>query len=500
VQYNLLYSNSTLCQLDSVRNRTGDAFVLMVDRGDCTFVTKVRNAQEIGAKAVIVANNACICSDLDCNEAYPDDTLSCDTQAPIMADDGSGADIIIPSFLLIYRDEADLIREAIIASSNNGTFVILEISRESGGNATTVEVDFFTVPTDPLVHSVDFLQFLKAAALAFGEDASFTPFMYIYNGNQAGCQVDNEENACGNLCTNAGLYCAVDPDGDLDSGVSGAQVVVESLRRLCIWDVYGGAAEDGIGEPWWNYVIAFTEMCFLALNNDSGSVSSTLFTNQTCIEESFAKANINSTLILECIEESGGVKGGVNSKFEFQLQMQEENNVLLIPSFFLNGFAFPFAASVETPLLAAQSLFLGICVSYSLGEEPPICEACSGCSPEDLFQCLSSNVTCETTITTSPTFSPTLSSSSQPVLVEPSFSPRTNQSASDLFSSTPTEAPTMDNLNETTRVPAANPNATMAQGPSMNSETSAAAAVTILSTGCALLLAVLDVISMLSKP
>ena len=36
-------------------------FILMVDRGDCTFVTKVRHAQHAGAAGVIVADDICVC-------------------------------------------------------------------------------------------------------------------------------------------------------------------------------------------------------------------------------------------------------------------------------------------------------------------------------------------------------------------------------------------------------------------------------------------------------
>jgi len=50
---------------------------------------------------------------------------------------------------------------------------------------------------------------------------------------------------CYNLCTNAGRYCATDPDNNLDKGISGGDVVAESLRRICVWNVYG--AENGIG-------------------------------------------------------------------------------------------------------------------------------------------------------------------------------------------------------------------------------------------------------------
>lgn len=67
--------------------------------------------------------------------------------------------------------------------------------------------------------------------------AYFTPHMYIYDGARSNCIGENNEDQCDTLCTNNGRYCATDPDGDLDKGISGAQVVVESLRRLCIVSV-----------------------------------------------------------------------------------------------------------------------------------------------------------------------------------------------------------------------------------------------------------------------
>lgn len=45
---------------------------------------------------------------------------------------------------------------------------------------------------------------------------------------------------CGLLCTNQGRYCMTDPDFDTNKGVSGADVVTESLRQKCIWNAYGG--------------------------------------------------------------------------------------------------------------------------------------------------------------------------------------------------------------------------------------------------------------------
>ena len=38
-------------------------YIVMIDRGDCTFVTKVRHAQHAGASGVIIADNVFLCDD-----------------------------------------------------------------------------------------------------------------------------------------------------------------------------------------------------------------------------------------------------------------------------------------------------------------------------------------------------------------------------------------------------------------------------------------------------
>lgn len=57
-------------------------FALLIDRGDCHFVAKVRNAQHAGARAVIIADNTCLCSDTDCMATTGD--TSCEAVLPYM--------------------------------------------------------------------------------------------------------------------------------------------------------------------------------------------------------------------------------------------------------------------------------------------------------------------------------------------------------------------------------------------------------------------------------
>jgi hypothetical protein len=56
---------------------------ILVDRGTCTFVTKTKHLQNIGMHLAIIADNRDEASDY-----------------VIMADDGNGADLHIPAFLI----------------------------------------------------------------------------------------------------------------------------------------------------------------------------------------------------------------------------------------------------------------------------------------------------------------------------------------------------------------------------------------------------------------
>ena len=61
----------------------------------------------MGASGAIIADNTCLCSDVQCKST---DNPMCQIVEPIMADDGSGASITIPSFLMTKTD-SDVIKE-----------------------------------------------------------------------------------------------------------------------------------------------------------------------------------------------------------------------------------------------------------------------------------------------------------------------------------------------------------------------------------------------------
>ena len=71
IQQPLYYAKTTLCDFNAEQLDTANwvsPFIMMIDRGDCSFVQKVRNAQKAGASAVLIADDVCICGREVCTE------------------------------------------------------------------------------------------------------------------------------------------------------------------------------------------------------------------------------------------------------------------------------------------------------------------------------------------------------------------------------------------------------------------------------------------------
>jgi len=330
-------------------------YILMVDRGMCTFVTKVRNAQRSGAAAVIIADNSCLCS--SGNDCTSDPGVDCEPREPIMADDGSGSDISIPSFLM-FKQDADKLKAELLANH----MVQIEMAWSLPAPDNRVEYELWTMPTELV--SREFQRTFKSAAVALGKHAYFTPHMYVYDGVRSNCQGPDGENQCYNLCTNSGRYCATDPDNDLDKGISGADVVVESLRRLCIWKKYG--EDDGIGMKWWDYINEFMFRC------DTPD----FFSDENCVSDAFDHAGIDKSIIEKCMSDSGGLSGDVpNSIIDEELMNKENRGVVILPQAYVNNAAIRGALEFGT-------MFRAVCAGFVTGSEPDVCKNCVSCSEQ----------------------------------------------------------------------------------------------------------------------
>jgi hypothetical protein len=325
--------------------------VFLVDRGKCTFVTKVRNAQKLGAVAVLVVNNVCDCAAM--SNYVVDDALgntqalldtcthlgalalaggsnaSCAATQFYMADDQTGSDIVIPSFLIDFM-QAQAIKDCLL--SEQGNQVLLTGNAFKCAKKTPVGVSLALFTPVPAGADVAFEFWSDSwSATVPGPDifdlvfrlreaVQFRPRLLIVDGVAYGCDV---KNACGNQCTLGGLYCGQDPDGSLDSGNSGLDVVNEGIRTLCVWEQATKTyARDG-GILFWRYLEDFAQYCPL----QNGSITA------NCSQSVHDKIpGLRWNLTQACVAQSWGspIKG---HNVLLDLQLHDELVVEPAPSF-----------------------------------------------------------------------------------------------------------------------------------------------------------------------
>jgi len=353
IEQNLYHTDDSLCSGAIDINKIGPTavpFTLIVDRGDCTFVQKVRNAQRSGATAVIVADNVCQCEhDHICTL---EKGTECQVRAPLMADDGSGGDVTIPAMLILKQD-ADEIKAVL----EKGTSVRVEMVWSVPNPNDHVELDLWSMVTDP--KSKIFQTMWKEAQMKLGDTISFTPHYYITDGLKANCRDQSHNNMCYTLCTNHGRYCAHDPDNDLDYGISGANVVEESLRRLCIWNIYGS---NGSGPELFTYMREFMEC-----DTDED------FMNEKCINGALSRVKIDKHKVNQCMTDSGGIEApDVNKVLQHQLDELKANEVRATVVY-VNGVQISGALNFDV-------VFKAVCAGYKEGTQPDICAKCADCT------------------------------------------------------------------------------------------------------------------------
>lgn len=352
IEQKVIYTTEDLCAPPTDATKWHPPFILLIDRGGCSFVQKVRNAQHAGAAAAVIADNACQCKHMDkCSSG-----LECELHEPIMADDGSGFDITIPS-VLMFKQDADPVKDALIS----GSPVRMELGWSLPNPDDHVEWDLWTHPLDYAATAFK-LEF-KETAVALKGRAEMTPHEYFYDGLESGCiNLSTKENMCGNMCTNKGRYCANDPYGDQNFGISGADVVSEGARRACIWDIYG--KDDGVGEEWWDYIREFEANCDTA----------DLFMKDSCIRDISQTVNVDFDLVEQCLYENGGLTDDQENKIlQNELDAKAKAGIVVLPVVHVNGV--PIRGGLEFP-----TVFKAICAGFKSGTEPDVCVECSSCS------------------------------------------------------------------------------------------------------------------------
>lgn len=167
----------------------------------------------------------------------------------------------------------------------------------------------------------------------------------------------------------------MDPDYNINQGTSGGDLVVESLRRICIWKHYG--AEDGIGIKYWDYISEFFSRCD---NQD-------FFTNKDCINDALKRAKVDVDVVDHCMQDSGGTTANsANTFLDLEIAAQARRGVVILPTIYVNSVALRGA-------LTENTLITAICAGFVGDTAPLICSQCSVCP--DKVGCVTKGGVCE---------------------------------------------------------------------------------------------------------
>ncbi|TMW56705.1 hypothetical protein Poli38472_006715 [Pythium oligandrum] len=370
LQTQLIYTNSTGCGKIEAGNWE-PPFALLLDRGDCHFVEKVRNAQHAGARAVLISDSKCLCTDTECLRATGDDF--CETVLPFMADDESGGDISIPS-MLIRKSDGDSIKK-VIAHSKGVSNVMVKFDWGIPSPDGRVEWTLWQSAWDD--QTIATLSQLEEIVSVLGKRAFFTPRFVSYNGSKVGCHYEDGDKSqpCGNMCLNRGRYCLLDPSPfhDRDVGASGADVVIENLRRKCIWKLTTEKEEHtGVGLKWWKYV------------KDSGiecGQDENLFKERHCAEKVMKKHDIDVHAVEKCMQPYGIDVDAVNPLLEEELKEQTALQLLRLPALYVDGVH-------ARGRIDANSILGMICAGYGTHDPPEVCTCANQAAGVGLVNCV----------------------------------------------------------------------------------------------------------------
>ena len=277
-----------------------------------------------------------------------------DGDLPHMADDGSGGSITIPS-MIISKKDGDILHEYLTNPDRKG--VVVEASIEYGlPESDVVDYTLWTSALDP--QALDFKQGFGDIAQSIELKTRFSARYFIVNGTSYGC--DRDSQICGNQCTNKGKYCAVDPDHDLGAGISGADVVLENLRQMCVFDI---AHADKKTYLWWKYVNSFRAEC--AIRNQ---------VNEACFRRAASKVpEISVDRVLQCVADSGPTgsdSSDRNGRLDKELKRRSEDGVYLMPTVLVNNVTYYGTLS---------GVLRTIRTAFTDGTEPSICLPSKGC-------------------------------------------------------------------------------------------------------------------------
>ena len=331
-------------RVDVPRANAREGLILILDRGGCAFTEKVMNAQNAGADAVLIVD------DVDEPLVTMDAAADAETGRYVR-------DISIPT-ALVRKVDGELFESAI----SNGETVVgtMDWHDVLPHPDSRVEWELWIETNDECGYKCEtqnaFLRDFKPIAQSLEKDGytQFTPHFITWE-----CIDDPPTSeACRAQCVNVGRYCAPDPDEDIHAGYSGADIVIDNLRALCVFDV---ANKSNTPWLWWDYVSDFGEQC---------TMQNGKFAARSCAELVASNIGIDVAAVNACIGDTS--RDAINPMLEAQIEAQSpppgssRPNIRLLPTVLINEERY-------NGKLARGEVLTAICAGFEDGSVPEIC-------------------------------------------------------------------------------------------------------------------------------
>ncbi|KAF7056867.1 hypothetical protein CFC21_064239 [Triticum aestivum] len=343
----------------SLRSRPAGALpvILLVDRGECYYTTKVRNGQKAGAAAVLLVDQ--ITQPLFTVDKSESSQATNDLQ-----------DVTIPS-ALITRSLGNSLKKAI------DNVDLVNVSFNWGESRLypdeRAEYEFWTNSNDecgPKCDSqVDFLKRFKGVAQTL-EKKGYTQFTPHYITWHCPESYQNSK-MCRSQCINYGRYCAPDPE---QHRYDGCDVVVQKLHQLCVFKV---AKRTGKPWLWWDYVTHFAIRCSMKEMNYS----------KRCADRVIESLGLNQKEVDMCVGDPSADEENPALKAEQDTQIGKgsHSDITMLPTLVINNRQY-------RGKLEKGAVLRALCTSFQENNKPSVCSN----EEEDIQtnQCLDNNGGC----------------------------------------------------------------------------------------------------------
>ncbi|CAK70612.1 unnamed protein product (macronuclear) [Paramecium tetraurelia] len=304
-------------------NQTVKSHFVLIKRGNCSFVKKVRQAQNAGYQLAIIEDD----------KGELNHTIT-------MFDDGTGYGLQIPSIFISKQDGEILTKYLRMPKSNLETEqiqLLIKFDVRKKNNVTALfALNITSEETYKFLREFQpYYQKLKNEQIQY---IVMYPLYQIVPNPDKPIEYQN--------CISYGKYCSRDPDG---SGIAtGRMVVEEILRQLCIFEQNS--------EKWLAYMISFRDNCTSAQQYESCSplVQEEVGINQQKVEKCIRDQQESHSFSIK--NETSNYKQ--HNILENQLYLWQASGVQQLPGIIINQQDY-------LGQITGANVFLDICYSFT---------------------------------------------------------------------------------------------------------------------------------------